>query len=187
MLVAMAIAHLRQQSRRPRLWTVAVVALLLVELVPAPRLLSSAAVPHLLDVVANDPRDVRVLNLPFGLRDGLGSRGDYSSEYQYFQTVHEKRLIGGYLSRLPEGAVREYEGIPVLSALLELSEGKALAPERLAALYADAPAIRAGLNVGWVVIDTRRATAMAAAFAQQLFQLQWVASEGPWELYRADL
>ena len=43
---------------------------------------------------------MRVLNLPFGFRDGEWSQGDFSAATQFFQTVHEKPLIGGYLSRI---------------------------------------------------------------------------------------
>ena len=43
--------------------------------------------------------DVRVLSLPIGVRDGTSSLGDFNPLTQYQQTVHGKRLVGGYLSQ----------------------------------------------------------------------------------------
>ena len=46
-------------------------------------------------MVAADPRPVVLLNLPFGFKDGLSSHGCSTSLAQYFQTVHEKPILGG--------------------------------------------------------------------------------------------
>ncbi len=80
MLLAMAVEHLRQHTRRPHLLTLAIGTLLFVELLPAPRILHSAEIPAVYRMIAADPRPVRVLSLPFGLRDGLTSRGKYLVE-----------------------------------------------------------------------------------------------------------
>ena len=80
-------------------------------------------------MVAADPRPVRVLSLPFGLRDGLSSRGNYSSSSQFYQTFHEKRLVGGYISRLPGDSVERYRRNTTLRVLLRLSEGTPVEPE----------------------------------------------------------
>jgi hypothetical protein len=56
MLLAFAVAHLRQHARRPR-------------------------------AVAADPPPIRIINLPFGLKDGLSERGAFSATYQYYQTL----------------------------------------------------------------------------------------------------
>ena len=44
--------------------------------------------------------DIRVLSLPMGVRDGTSSIGDFNPLTQYQQTIHGKRLVGGYLSRV---------------------------------------------------------------------------------------
>jgi hypothetical protein len=62
----------------------------------------------------------------FGLKDGLSERGAFSAKYQYYQTLHEKALIGGYLSRLPDGAMVRYRRDVVVRTLLRLSEGRDL-------------------------------------------------------------
>ena len=129
MLLVMAVQHLRSRSRHPRLVVAAIGALLLFELLPAPRTLYSAEMPDVYRIVAADPRPIRVLSLPFGLRDGISSRGNYSSSSQFYQTFHEKRLVGGYISRLPGGSVERYRSNPTLRVLLRLSEGTPVDPE----------------------------------------------------------
>ena len=184
MLLALAVAHLRRRVARPRLLIAVVAVLLIVELLPSPRPLYSAAVPELHRTIANDPRPVRVLNLPFGLKDGLSERGAYSARYQYFQTVHEKRLIGGYLSRLPDDAIPRYRRHPLIRVLLRLSEGRALDPGMEEEALAAAPEFVHRMQLGYVVIDTGMCSPELTAFVKKAFPMTRVVVEGPWELYK---
>jgi hypothetical protein len=187
MVLALAVQHLRSRSRRPAAVLAVVAALLLAELLPAPRRVFSAAVPGIYRVIAADPRPVRVLHLPAGLKDGLSNRGRFSTRYQYYQTVHEKPLIGGYLSRLPPGAMDRYAGDSLLGALLDLSEGRELDPATAAAALAEAPAFVSRRNVGYVVVNTTRASEALIAFATQAFGLTLVTVEGNEHLYQTAL
>ena len=184
MLLGLAVAHLRQRARRPWLVTTAVCVLLIIEFLPAPRTVFSAAVPEIYRIVAADPRSVRVLNLPFGLKDGLRERGAYSARYQYYQTLHEKPLLGGYLSRLPNGAIERYRRDPVLRVLLRLSEGRPLDPGMADAALAEAPHFISRMQVGYVVIDSGLCSPELAAFVKHAFALSLVAVDGTFELYR---
>jgi hypothetical protein len=187
MLFAMAVAHLRSRVARPRLLVACLAVLLIFELLPAPRPVFSAAVPEVHRVIHDDPRPVRVLNLPFGLKDGLSERGSYSARYQYFQTVHEKRLIGGYLSRLPDDAIPRYRRHPLIRVLLRLSEGRALEPGMEEEALAAAPEFVHRMQLGYVVLDTGMVSPELAAFARKAFPMSPVAVEGPFELYRTPL
>ena len=124
------------------------------------------------------------MNLPFGLRDGLIERGAYSARYQYFQTVHEKRLIGGYLSRLPDDAIPRYRRHPLVRVLLRLSEGRALDPGMEEAALAVAPEFVHRMQLGYVVIDSGMCSPELTAFVKKAFPMTLVTVEGPWELYR---
>ncbi len=185
MLLAMALQSLRQRVPWPRALTVAIGMLLVVELMPGSRTLYSAQVPAIHRIIAADPRDVRVMNLPFGLRDGLSSAGNTSAENQYQQTAHEKGLVGGYVSRLPRGAVERYSGLPAMGVLLDLSEGKAVTAERWAEGVAAAHAGADPLNLGWVVVDARSTSPQLEQFATEAFELSYVDRDGPWKLYRS--
>lgn len=187
MLLAFAIRDLRSRARRPAVLVTVASMLLMIELVPAPRTTYSAAVPGIFDVVAADPRPVSVLMLPFGLRDGLVSYGNASPTYQFFQTVHGKRLIGGYVSRLPSSDVTEYTRRRVTAALIDLSEGRTLTEERRAAAVKRAHEVLPELNIGYVVVNHSRASEDLIQFAKDAFDLQLVATEGERTLFRTPL
>jgi hypothetical protein len=187
MLLAMAVQHLRSRSRNPRLLVAGIGALLLFELLPAPRTLYSAEVPTVYRVVAADPRPIRVLSLPFGLRDGVSSRGNYSSSSQFYQTFHEKRLVGGYISRLPNLSIERYRRNSTLRVLLRLSEGTPVEPELYERALAEADRTLRRLDIGYIVVDPRRSSPELVAFAHRAFQTTLVLEEGGLALYRTPM
>ena len=158
--------------------------LLVFELLPAPRPLYSAQVPRIYDIVRADPRPVRILELPFGVRDGISSEGNFSARYQFHQTVHGKRLMGGYLSRVSDRRFREVRASGMLRALLDLSEGRPLDALERAALRERAPAFLERANLGWVVIHPSQTPPELEAFVCEAFDLEPVAADGDAVLYR---
>jgi hypothetical protein len=184
MLLALAVAHIRQHSPRPRVVAAAIAVLLMFEFLPSPRPLYSAEIPGVYRIIGADPRPIKVINLPFGLKDGLSERGAFSARYQYFQTVHEKALIGGYLSRLPDGAIGRYRRNVVIRTLLRLSEGTALDPGMEEDAVSLGPSFVNRTHVAYVVIDTGLCSPELISFAKRAFGLTPVAVDGPFELYR---
>ena len=187
MLLAMALQHLRSRSRHPQLIVCAVGALLIFELFPAPRTLYSARVPAVYEIVAKDPRPVRILSLPFGLRDGLSSGGDVSVATQYYQTVHGKRLIGGYVSRLPGRTMARYRRHPVFGVIIDLSERQVVEQARIDEALHQSPRTLTRFEIGYVVINTVKTSPELQEFARRAFQLTFVARDGPRELYRTPI
>jgi hypothetical protein len=181
---ALAAIGTRWPNRR-RLAGIAVLSLLIVELCPAPRTLYSAEISPLYEIVAADPRPVRLLSLPFGVRDGVSSAGDFSARYLFNQTKHEKPLIGGYLSRISRWRVdlmqRDH---PEISALIILSEGRALDEA------ASREFVESGLDfveraqIGYVVVDRERSSPSLTSLASAAFALEPIASDGLIALYR---
>ncbi len=186
MLLAIALRDLRQRVRRPVAVTAIVAAALLFEMAPAPRALHSAATPSINEIIAADPRPVRVMNLPFGLRDGLSSHGNTNAFGQYNQTFHEKQLVGGYISRLRSRDVAAYRRRRVTRALLQLSEGRQLTAEQRQAAIDRAHDVMPELNIGYVVVDTRAASDDLIDFARTAFGLTRVAADGPFVLYKTN-
>jgi hypothetical protein len=187
LLLAFAIRELNARVRRPALLTACLSGLLLLELLPSPRPTYSAEVPEIYKIVAADPRPVALLSLPFGLRDGMSSYGNASPTRQFFQTVHGKPIVGGYISRLPSSGIAYYTQRQVTAALIDLSEGRSLTPERRAAVVLRAHVLLPDLNIGYVVINRSAASAELIRFAQDAFDLEPVASEGPRTLFRTPL
>jgi flagellar biogenesis protein FliO len=184
-LFAIALSWLvaRFPSRR-RIVLTSVGALLIFELLPLPRELYSAEVPRVYRHVAAAPEDARVLELPFGVRDGTSSVGDFTARSQFFQTSHHKMLIGGYLSRVSRRRIAEIRRYEMLDALITLSEGRSLGPSRENRLIEEGPAFARRYRVDFVVIDQTRASPELRDFAMKAFRLHHVETDGPFELYR---
>ena len=157
--------------------------LLAAELVAAPRPLYSAAIPKIYQVIAADPRPIRVLELPTGIRDGLSSIGDFNAGSQYFQTFHGKGLIGGYLSRVAPSITSRYRRLPVTSALIDVSEGRKLTVGQIDRAIQAADDFVRVTHLGYVVIDSGRVSADLRDFATALLGLRKIAESDGYELY----
>jgi len=156
-LLAGALASIGARwPHRRRMITAIAAIFIVIELLPAPRPLYSAEISPIYDRIAADPRDVRVLSLPFGVRDGTWETGNFRPRSLFNQTRHGKALIGGYLSRISHARVeRMRKDYPTLDALITLSEKAPLGPEVAATLYARGDRLVTQGNVGYVVIDAR--------------------------------
>ena len=162
-LFTSALAWLGAQAPRHRRALVGGIGvLLLFELLDTPRVLHSAAIPSIYQQIAADPGDVAVLELPFGVRDGTSSVGDFTARTQFYQTAHGKAILGGYLSRVARRHVLEVQGDPVLSALIVLSEHQPLSPQQRQALFDNGPGFVQRRRIGYVVFDQER---MSTSFA----------------------
>lgn len=156
-LTAGALAAIGERWPHRRRQIGALIAILLVlELWPAPRTLYSAEISPVYDRIAADPRPVRVLSLPFGVRDGVWEAGNFRPRSQYNQTRHGKALIGGYLSRISRRRVDAMrENYPTLDALIRLSEKAPLDPSVKAVLDERGDRLVTQADLGYVVIDAR--------------------------------
>jgi hypothetical protein len=186
-MFAAALAWLANQRPNWRRAILASVGLLLaVELCPVPRPLYAASIPRIYEYVAAGPADAVVLELPFGIRDGASSVGNFSALTQFFQTGHGKPVMGGYLSRVARRRAAELRRNPELNALTLLSENQPLTPEQAQALKDRGPQRLADDNVRFIVIDRSRASDLLRATAIDAFRLRFVASDGPFELYQPE-
>ncbi|MCX6545888.1 MAG: hypothetical protein NTV05_15925 [Acidobacteria bacterium] len=192
-LIMMAVAVLlaialdaigRKYPARRRVILTGVAALLVFELIPAPRQLYAAIPSPVYDIIAHDPRGIRVLELPFGVRDGLSSVGNFSASAQFHQTRHHKRLIGGYLSRVSIRRVDSIRRFPVLNALMQLSQGQPISPELEQAARKGARGFVKRARLGYVVVRRGRASPALIANAIRMLDLELVAEGDTRILYR---
>jgi hypothetical protein len=179
---ALAALTLKFPERR-RLILLATGVLLAFELLPAPRTLYAADVPAVYAVIAADQRPVTVLDLPFGIRDGLSTVGNFDPASQYYQTLHHKTIIGGYLSRVSQADRDEYMAIPMIKALTALSENRPLAPADAQAARDSAADFLTRSHLGYVVIDDRTTSPALKAFAVEVLGLVKVDASPGYELF----
>ena len=160
--------------------------LLAFELLPAPVTLHSAEVPSLYRHVAAAPANVKLLELPFGIRDGTSSIGNASARTQFYQTMHGKTIMGGLLSRLSARRVQEFRADPVRYALALLSEGRELTHGQELALIEGGPAFVRRLNLGFVMIDRGGTPDEYRGLVIKALRLHHVESDGWLSLYVTD-
>ena len=183
-LVACAlVALVNRFPARRRLILCTAGLLLAFELFPAPRRLYSASIPKVYRAVAADPRPISVLRLPTGIKDGLSSIGNFGPQAQYYQTFHGKALLGGYLSRVDSSSKQYHRRLPVMSALMHLSEGKPLEPRQIEAAEKNANAFLQRTNLGYVVWRNDAITPELRAFATSVLGLTRVMEADGYELY----
>jgi hypothetical protein len=184
-MMAGALASIGTRWPERRRQIVAIVALLvLFELWPAPRPLYSAAISPVYDRIAADPRPVRVLVLPFGVRDGTWETGNFRPRTLFNQTRHGKPLIGGYLSRISPGRVEQMQrDYPALAALIALSETSEPGPSVKAMLDERGADLVRAAGVGYVVIDSRFIPPDRARLVIDALQLQEVDRDQHLTLY----
>jgi hypothetical protein len=186
-LMAVALAALgRQYPQRRRLICCAVGLALAVELAPVPRTLFSAEIPAVYRIIAADPRPVRVLELPFGVRDGTFAVGNFSARYLYNQTLHGKQLLGGYLSRISQRRVDDVRSQPTLDALIRLSEGQTLSAAEYEIIRARGRRFVRRSNLAYVVVHEATPPALLQ-LAIDAWQLEEVARMDGKVLYRSTI
>jgi hypothetical protein len=184
MIFAAALNAWTTRAPRRRAWIlVGVAALLWVDLMPAPRTLFAAGVPSLYSRIAADPRPITVLALPTGVRDGLASLGNFTAHSQFFQTVHGKPIVGGYLSRTTPARREAFQDHPVLGPLVDLSGGRPVTPARRDQARHAAQAFIDEVALGYVVINHRTASAELERFAVDVLHLRPVLRDGDRSLY----
>ncbi|HSP91632.1 MAG TPA: hypothetical protein VLN08_12020 [Vicinamibacterales bacterium] len=184
-LFALALAALAASAGpRRRVLIGAASGALVLELLPAPRVLHAADVPDVFAVVAADPRPVSVLHLPFGFRDGTKTIGYYNNARQYYQTFHEKRLIGGYISRLSRSKISDLRRSRILRALVLLGDGVPYLPPPRPVLRERGAAFVRRVGLGYVVVNRARTPPALLDYAVASFALERVGGDATYDLYR---
>ena len=194
MMMALAIVFaqcvafiLERHPSRQRLLLSVIGLALAVELAPVPRVVYDARVPSIYETIAADPRVLRIMELPLGFRDGESSYGNFTAASQFYQTFHQKRLIGGYLSRVSRRELDRQFRFPVIRTLTTLSEGGTPSARQRDVLIRTGRRFAARARLGYVVIDRSRTAAPLRDLAIEAFGLLKIGEDGPYELYRVPL
>jgi hypothetical protein len=185
LIFALALAHVADRLPRWRRGWLGIVGVLLAfELAPLPRRAPAAPIPSIYRIIADDRRDVAVLGIPFGLTDGEAAEGRYDPASQFYQTFHEKRIVGGSISRITQNERARQRTGPIRRALLLLSEGKPLDHRAHEAAKQDASRFVRTARLGYVVVDTAATSPALRQFVIEVFGLVKVAEDGGRELFR---
>lgn len=172
------------RGRSAALWLPVVSALLvLFDFSVFPHYTARAYIPDVYKQLRWLPAKAVVLDLPFGARDGLHQYGRIIDESRYYQTVHQRPLIGGYFSRIPETLVDQYRSVPFLNEVA----GRVQLPPFEAPCnhgpHPDAEEEITRLDVGVVVVHrARMSPADAQLIHKHLHQGRWE-TQGSLDIY----
>lgn len=154
MLLALAAASSSRLRATGRV--AALLALVLVDFWPRELPLHHLETPKIYEQLALLPAG-GLLEIPLGIRDSFGEEGRIDTNVMYFQSVHRKPIVGGYVSRIPPSIRQTFTDSPVLQALLKLSAGDVRGAPNVTGDDVRDFMRRAGVK--YVAIDTRIATA----------------------------
>jgi hypothetical protein len=131
-LAAHGVAAVQQWLTTARRRTVAVIVLgglVLAEHAAGAVPLTALPVPAPYERLGREAGRFILLRLPLGW-DSAGPAGVFDSRDLYYQTIHGKRLIGGYLSRVPADLLTKLAHEPVIAYLLGVQgDPRAAAPD----------------------------------------------------------
>jgi hypothetical protein len=178
---AMCLAALRRRGLGLPL-ALGLLGLLVIDFAPLPFPLVALDHPRVYDVLRTQADRGAVLELPFGMRDGFGEDGAFDERILWYQTIHERPLIGGFVARISPHLRRAYEEDPLLSSLLRLSTGDAAGPPD--ALTADVARLSMRrLGISFVVLDRRTAPPSVVGLVEQRLPLTLLARDEDHALY----
>jgi hypothetical protein len=86
--------------------------------VPLP--LTDATVPDWYYTLADEPGDFAILEFPLGWRNSFGVFGVERTQAQYYQSVHQKRLPSGNISRNPPFKFDYFRRVPIFDSIAQL-------------------------------------------------------------------
>jgi hypothetical protein len=160
----------------------ALFALLTIDFVPSPFPLLALDHPPIYDRLRERPETGAVCILPVGVRDGFGESGALDHRVLFYQSIHERPMIGGFVARLAPSIRRTYDSDPLVSALLRLSTGAhgypADLPDRTTAGHA-----MQTLGLRFVILDRSRASSDLVRYVEEQLPLKLVADDGAYSLF----
>jgi hypothetical protein len=160
----------------------------------APLPLTDARIPAVYHQVAEEPGDFAILQLPMGWRNSFGVQGAESTQTQYYQSYHNKRLLSGNISRNPPFKFDYFQRIPILDSLISIQTYGTVDAERRAADRALAEEFVSFYDIRYVVaapgvpgrppyVDTREET---LAYVEEVLPLEEIGEQDGWLLYRVE-
>ena len=117
--------------------------------------------------LAAEPGSFTLLEVPFGVRSGLGRIGAGGEILEYYQHVHDKALINAMIARLPSAVLDSYAARPSLRLLG--GEDPDADPH---AIQSDLSAVIAWANVRYVLLHRRLVDPQHAASLEGLLDAQ---------------
>jgi hypothetical protein len=184
LLGAITAAEWRRGSRHGLLILVLVSLVLAADYLPAPFPLTALDRPEIYETLRDRREHGAVCELPLGIRDGFGEHGSFDDRVLFYQTIHRRPLVGGFVARLPRAVTAAYEDDPLLAGLLRLSEREGPVDEArpLPDRQLAADRLRE-IGISFVMLNRSAASPSLAEYVENVLPLMRIAEEGERSLY----
>lgn len=178
--LAMAVAS-RPQARRGTLAGLLGLAIL-ADFIAVPLPLVPLDDPPIYRQLAAMPAGA-VIELPLGIRDALGEEGALDHRTLYYQSIHGKPMVGGFVGRLSARIKAEYHESVFLQTLLDLSSTKEVPEPVLANSRTAGETYLRQYGIRYVVLNTRLASPALQKYVASLPWLRLAQSDAERQLY----
>lgn len=132
--------------------------LILFEFLSVPFTMSSSEIPTFYEQLANDEEDYAILEVPI----------IWYADVLYYQTLHGKNLVGGYVSRPPNNAIAFLKSTPLVSDLLNFyPSDEDIINQNLSEI---GTSIANYYNIRYIILHKDRMTAEQLDFASEIIQ-----------------
>jgi hypothetical protein len=163
---------------------IVVSSLIVLEYLPIPYPMHKTVAPSIYQEIGRDTEDVTVLEIPLGWHTGFWSMGHEDPITYYFQSVHQKRVIGGTVSRCPVDKAQWISTLPVIGTIIKLEEGTPVSvtpnDKQVARDLARL------LRIKYVVVQKRHADAPAHDYLLRVMPMKKIFEDGTVIAYRID-
>lgn len=184
LMTAIGLSTYRRASGRPAAAGAVIIALLLIELTPAPFPVVRVQCASIYGLLRTRPERGSVVELPLGLGDGLGALTLTDHRMLMCQSVHGRPLVGGIVARLPPSVLAFYRSDPLLASLMRLSEPRPGAIDD--GPIADARIARERLGtdgIDFIILNTATASSQLRQYVERSLPVVELATERDQVLY----
>jgi hypothetical protein len=121
---------LQRTKRRGVAWGISALlsSAILFEHLSVPMPLTDARVPAWYYTLSQEPGDFAILEFPLGWRNSFGVFGVERTQAQYYQSIHQKRLPSGNISRNPPFNFDYFRRLPIFESIAKLEMYEQLDP-----------------------------------------------------------
>jgi hypothetical protein len=165
--------------------------LLLFEHLSIPLPLSDMGVPDVYQTLVQEmPGEFTLLDLPVAWRNGFrvtGTQHPTIMFQQYYQSVHQKRLLAGNTSRNPPLKFQYFTEAPVINTLIALETGHAVDPAVVEQDRALAPQVLRFFGIQAIVVRPAETGAEMIPYVESVMPVQRLHDDDQIVAYRVDL
>lgn len=150
-------------------------SLIIFEHLSIPLPLSDMRIPEPYKGIASDPKPGTVLEIPLAWRNSFritGTMDPIIMFVQYYQTLHQRPILGGNTSRNPEFKFQYFTEAPILNTIVALENGHTIWPEVLEGDKELAPHFLRFFNIRYIVVHPRQVPKALLDYLTEIFGLE---------------